>query len=152
MLFCLSHFFKKGLIDVFIRIGHQCEPIKIMNIHRKIKRSTANWNAICFIERIFHHCPTLKTEPVFIANHLVCTNWTKCLREKIAGWNPNEVKLLELSISAGLATMLRNTCCTHSLRRPVASTPGPSLAASFSCGNQTRRATNTCSWLKLKIK
>lgn len=152
MLFCLSHFFKKGLIDGFYQDRTSMWTYQNYEHSPKKNWSTANWNAICFIEQIFHHCPSLKTEPVFIANHLVCTNWTKCLRRKIAGWNPNEVKLLELSISAGLATMLRNTCCTHSLRRPVASTPGPSLAASFSCENQTRRATNTCSWLKLKIK
>lgn len=150
--FASATFSKKGLIDVFIRIGHQCEPIKIMNIHRKktdqqpteMRYVSSNKSSIIalllklnlFLSQIIWSAPTgLSMSP-----------------PESRGGNPNEVKLLELSISAGLATMLRNTCCTHSLRRPVASTPGPSLAASFSCGAKNRRATSTCSWLKLKIK
>lgn len=88
MLFCLSHFFKKRFNRCFYQDRTSMWTYQNYEHSPKKNWSTANWNAICFIEQIFHHCPSLKTEPVFIANHLVCTNWTFNVSAGIAGWKP----------------------------------------------------------------
>ena len=114
---CLPQpFEKKGYPS---RMGHQCEP----NHEHSTEKQYVSLKKYFII--------ALKTEPFYRKSFGLHHNSMKCLRRNPG--NPSEVKLLELSISAVLATMLRSTCCTHSLRRPVASTPGPPLAASFSC-------------------